>query len=301
MSDAPVVLANGALEAVVLPTCGGALLELALRRPDGNRIELLRTASRPWRDAQPEDTACFPLVPWSNRISGGGFLTAGGVVRLEPNRPNEPYPIHGEGWLLPWTVAERGDSRVALELDRADASPYRYTARLTYRLAGAALRMRLSVTHTGTSPMPYGLGFHPWFPFTPGVSLRASAKGMWQEREGHLPGEHGPVPAALDFASARDVPDRWVNNAFDGWDGRAELDWPDRGAHLTLECPEASYFVLYHPPAAAFVCFEPVTHPVDAFHLPPPRRDEGLTWLNTGETHALSCTLSASLGATERG
>ena len=144
--------------------------------------------------------------------------------------------------------------------------------------------------------MPYGLGFHPWFPFEEGMHLRASANGMWRETREHLPDDYGPVPSDLDFTAPRAVPDRWVNNAFDGWDGHADLVWPKRDVRVALCCSGASYFVLYHPPGESFICLEPVSHPVDAFHLPPPRRGEGLVWLHYGETLSLTCELAVARG-----
>jgi len=288
------VLENGRLRATVLPSCGGALLNLTLLGRAAHPVELLRAAPPAQGRVAPEDSACFPLVPWSNRLSQGGFSTPTGRIRIEPNRPPEPYPIHGEGWLLPWRVMERAGPRIVLGLDRSQGGPYLYRARLSYTLVGITLRMELSVTHLDEAPMPYGLGLHPWLPFEEGMQVRAAASGMWQETGEHLPGAYGPVPSDVDFATFRAVPDRWTNNAFDGWDGRADFVWPRRQVSLALRCRGAPYFVLYHPPGETFICFEPVTHPVDAFHLPPPRRGEGLRWLRHGETLSLTCELAAA-------
>lgn len=299
--DAALTLESAELRAVVLPGCGGALAELSLAAPGGERQSLLRPLPPPWRDPDPVDSACFPLVPWSNRISQGGFQTPAGWVALAPNRSGEALPIHGDGWLLTWQVESHAPTRAVLLLDRRRASPYAYTARLEYSLAGRRLSMKLSVTHDRDDALPYGLGFHPWFPYTPGTRLRAVAEGMWEEDSIHLPGAFVRVPEWLDFAAGKPVADRWVNNGFAGWDGRAELSWPETSASLKLACHGAAHYVLYHPPGAGFICFEPVTHPIDAFHLPPPHEGEGLAWLERGKTLELECTLTASTrGAARR-
>ncbi len=58
---------------------------------------------RPWfGDPDPFSVASLPLVPWSNRISGGGFEQDGVFHPLAPNRAGEACPIHGEGWLQAW-------------------------------------------------------------------------------------------------------------------------------------------------------------------------------------------------------
>jgi aldose 1-epimerase len=57
---------------------------------------------RPWVGVSDCYTlACMPLVPWSNRVSGGGFEFNGVAYPLAPNCVGEPYPIHGDGWLQP--------------------------------------------------------------------------------------------------------------------------------------------------------------------------------------------------------
>ena len=61
---------------------------------------------RPWDGISddPNFLGCYPLVPWSNRISGGGIEAGGRFWPLRPNWPGEPYPIHGDGWRRPWRV-----------------------------------------------------------------------------------------------------------------------------------------------------------------------------------------------------
>ncbi len=44
------------------------------------------------------------------------------------------------------------------------------------------------------------------------------------------------------------------------------------------------YCLLYRPPAGPAFCFEPVTHPIDAFHQP---GQPGLRVLHTGESLSL--------------
>ena len=47
---------------------------------------------------------CQVLVPFSNRISGGGFTFDGRSHAIEPNVPGEAFPIHGDGFQKPWRV-----------------------------------------------------------------------------------------------------------------------------------------------------------------------------------------------------
>jgi aldose 1-epimerase len=60
------------------------------------------------------DAACFPLVPYANRIRGGCFSFRGRTVRLAPNMTGDPSPLHGQGWLNPWNVEAASGSSAAL-------------------------------------------------------------------------------------------------------------------------------------------------------------------------------------------
>ena len=54
----------------------------------------------------PRSLASSPMVPWFNRISGGGFTFGGEFYPIAPNDPLEPFPLHGDGWHSPWEVSE---------------------------------------------------------------------------------------------------------------------------------------------------------------------------------------------------
>ena len=72
---------------------------------------------------------CEFLVPWSNRISGGGFQFDGRFHAVEPNVPGEPFPIHGDGFQRAWRIAGHSATEAELVLDDGAIGPYRYAAR----------------------------------------------------------------------------------------------------------------------------------------------------------------------------
>ncbi len=295
MPDA-IILSDGIAEAIVRPDLGAGLAAYDLLR-DGTRRPLFRRA--PEGTADPFALACNVLVPWSNRIAGGGFSFGGRFHRLAPNLPGEPFPIHGNGFQSAWRVAAATAQSVTLALASDGPGPFRYDAVLTYALAGGALTMRLAVTHRGTGALPYGLGLHPWLPRTPRTTLHAPAAHVWLEDARHLPAGHVPVSARpeWDFSTPRPLPAAWVNNGFDGWNGRARVDWPDRGLRLTIAARGGrgdalrplSRYLLYSPAAdAAFFCVEPVSHLVDAHNDADPAA-AGLFVLAAGDSAAIEC------------
>jgi aldose 1-epimerase len=281
-------LSDGAAEVVIAPSLGAGLESYDLISR-GRRERLFRAA--PVGTTDPFSLASIPLLPWSNRISGGGFEFGGRFHGLEPNVPGEPFPIHGNGFSSPWRVKERDPVQAVLSLSSDGPGPFRYEAQMSYGLAGGALTMKLTIVNTAPISLPYGFGFHPWLPRTRDVLLAARAEGVWLENQQHLPTDR--LKAAerpeWNFSAPRPLPARWINNAFDGWDGQAEVIWPDRRLSLRVEAgPKLGVYIVYSPDSHAdFFCFEPVSHPIDAHNLP--GLSDGLEILGPGDQLEASC------------
>ncbi|WDZ79872.1 aldose 1-epimerase (plasmid) [Ensifer adhaerens] len=235
--------------------------------------------------------ACFPLVPFGNRIEDNGFHFDGRGYMLTPNTA-DPLVLHGDGWLERWSLLHQDRHSLALGYSQeADAAtPFAYETLQTITIDGANVILSLTVTSRAAQTLPYGLGFHPYFPRTPGTRLFARAERYWTERENHLPGAVKPVPEELDFTSGTPLPPGWLNNAFDGWDGKMRVEWPESGLALSLDADESlRFFVLYSPSADAdFFCFEPMSHRPNAHRQP---EGGGLVQLAPGEALRGTVTL----------
>jgi aldose 1-epimerase len=249
-----------------------------------------RPALRPWDGSDdPFALAMNLLVPFSNRIAGG-FAFGGQVHPMDPNLKDEPFAIHGDGFQRPWTVLAADAAAADLVLETGQIGPFVYQARVGYRLTPQALNCTLSVTHRGPVALPYGLGFHPWFPRSSRTRLRLAATGVWTEGKGHprAAGRPDPLPARRS-AAGTPLPDGWINAGLAGWDGQAEIRQGGDGASVALAASGLSVLVLYSPGAdATFFCAEPVSHPVDAHNLP---GHDGLTVLATGQSMTATLTL----------
>lgn len=281
-----ITLRSGALHAEVLPEAAGGLGRLDWER-GGAVHALLRPYVHVPGGPLPTTSqlACFPLVPWSNRIEPQGFVFEGRAVAPAPNRPGEPCPIHGDGWRHPWAVQARSDSGVSLLLDRRGGSPFSYVAHLRYMLLDTALHVTLEVTNTGSAPLPFGLGLHPWIERREGVLLRACSRGTWTRGPLGLPLDEIAVPPEWDFGRAQALPQGHVDHVFRGWDGEADIAWPDTGVKLAVQA-DMAYYILYAPVGANFFCFEPVDHAINAHNLPGGAARNGLTVLAPGRTLA---------------
>ena len=218
-------------------------------------------------------TACFPLVPIGNRVEGNGFELGGKHYRFEPNTA-EPHYIHGDGWLAEWAVQETSASHVQLcfEQARPARSPHAYRAVQALSLDGPTLRLELSVENLGRETLPFGIGFHPYFPRTTAMTLTAPAQAWWTERDGYLPGVRTPVPGSADFSSQRQLPRRRLNNCFEGWSGLARIVWPETGLAADIAAdPMFSRYMIYAPEDdTSFFCLEPMSHTPNALAISGP-------------------------------
>lgn len=281
----PVVLQSDRFRLVVDPEHGGIVRRWD-RLNGGRTLPLFRPMAA---DATgPLDAACFPLVPWCNRIGDAAFEFEGKTYSLRRNFPPEAHAIHGEGWLNPWTVRERTDADAILVYAHTDTSaarggwPWPYQAIQSLALEDTGLTIRLSVRNQGTTPMPAGLGLHPYFPKLPSARLTAALRRMWRNGPDMLPVDAMPA----DPASGLDLHERALDNCFDGWDGRAVLELHNGKATVTIDADEVfGHLVVFVPPGEDYFCVEPVSQANNALNLARTGTDcTGLRVLQPGET-----------------
>ncbi|ANK87345.1 MULTISPECIES: aldose 1-epimerase [unclassified Rhizobium] len=238
--------------------------------------------------------ANFAMVPFGNRVEGNAMSFAGRAYTFQPNT-SDPLYRHGDGWLGFWQLEEASVEHAKFSFSRiADkVSPYAYLTRQQIRVAGDSLVLTLSVENQGETTLPFGLGQHPFFVRTPETRLTIAADRYWNERLDHLPDVPGPVPDDFDFRSGKLLPQKWMNNAFEGWNRRATIAWPELGIQAALKAEGAlDRFMLYMPTDRNdCFCLEPMSHLPNGHHLP---EFGGLTPLAPGEAFAGKMTIDLS-------
>ncbi|WP_448955265.1 aldose 1-epimerase [Labrys neptuniae] len=276
------------------------VLELRVSRQGGALLEGLTRDGRPFlrpppagvKTAEPAQATCFPMVPICNRVEGNRFHLAGRTHIFRPNTA-EPFYLHGDGWLRKWSVDHAGPHEIALSFVQAEAaaSPHIYRARQRIELKGNSVSLVLSVENLADEAMPFGIGFHPFFPRTETMRLQAAATQWWREGPGHLPLEREAIPDDADFSQPRSLPKRWLNNAYEDWNGLADIAWPEMSLSVRIGANDLfRRFMVYAPDAdRSFFCFEPVSHTPNALALPD---WPGLRILETGETLTGSLTMT---------
>jgi len=277
----------------LVPTLGGGVAAWQWSTPDG-LIDLWR----PWTGTSDDryTLASFAMVPWSNRISGGGFTHDGRHYPMRPNRSGERYPIHGDGWLQPWQLERTEPATAVMRLRSAhfDGNPHVYESEQRFALAAGGLDQTLTVTHIGAGSLPYGLGVHPWFARTKQTRVQANIGGVWLSGSDPIPTRHASeLPGTWDLRSGAPMVGPLIDNGYTGWDGHAKIRWPERALLLEVNAEvdsvaaglnAASYCLIYRPLAGDAFCFEPITQPIDAFHLD---GRPGLITLAKGESLSL--------------
>jgi aldose 1-epimerase len=276
-------LASAALSVELAPATGGGIARFDWMC--GTRRVPLFRATADGAVADPNALACYPLLPFSNRIGKGRFEFEGRTVRLAPNRKGERLPIHGSGWQRAWHVEQAWAHRAVLSLeetgDPSAGKPYSYRAIQDVGLVDTTLTIRLEIENRGEAALPFGMGLHPFIARGRDTLLLAPASRVWLSGRDWLPTRHVPTPAAFRFGVAYPLPRDVVNHAFTDWCGRARILWPEKGLALDIEADTRDY-VLYTPVGEDWFCFEPVDHPINAVNLEGGALRHGMTVLAPG-------------------
>jgi aldose 1-epimerase len=234
------------------PHRGGTIRDLRWRGHD----VLRPTAAQAGDD--PFDTACFPMVPFVNRIAHGRFDFGGRTVQLERNWSEDPHPLHGQGWRKSWNVVSESASRATLRLEGgADEWPWRYRCEQHFHLQPDGLSVELSIENLSDGPMPAMLGLHPYFPDAAQAKLQARLPRVWMTDRAALPLEETRTPAAWSFDPPRAIKAVPLDHGFSGWNGSASLHWPDRT--VTVTAPDCRYLHVFAPADRDYFCIEPQT------------------------------------------
>lgn len=289
MADIPLALRAGPLELELSPSIGGAIANFAWTA-GGRRTPILRGSHSPLENVL--DAACFPLVPFVNRIRGGCFSFRGRQVRLSPNMAGDPSPLHGQGWTSAWRAESLSEAEAVLAFHHEPGEwPWSYEARQTFRLADDWLWLRLTCRNTSDEPMPCGLGFHPYFPCGPETRIQTFVDEVWTVDENVLPVDRVTPTGRYDISDAP-VCGRDLDNGYGGWSGRALFTDPHWPFELELNSPEARFFQLYSPAQGDLFVAEPVTHANAALNEPMPMWPSlGIEILQPGQEMQLEARL----------
>ncbi len=242
------VLAHGALRLALQPDLGGCIAGLWW-----GDVPVLRSTPAASL-CSVRHSACYTLVPYSNRIAQAQLHWADAVYPLSPNFAPEAHAIHGVGWERTWEVmAVSGTSATLRYAHEPNAAwPFAFNCEQTFLLDDQCVAMTLQVTNLAPHPAPAGLGWHPFFVKRPGSQVRFDAEGRWAMSQDKLPTVL-QASAGLDCACQA----LEIDHCFDGWQGTLHL--LDDQLHTQVQS-SLSHLVVFTHPSKDFIAIEPVSH-----------------------------------------
>ncbi|MCB9992112.1 MAG: aldose 1-epimerase [Hyphomicrobiaceae bacterium] len=265
-------LNDGRLRLAVFPQGGAAITRFQWKSSSGQWVDLMRQATEEGiARREPLLMSCFPLVPYCDLVTGGGFRFAGVRYDLPRNHPQIADPIHGEGWINAWKVVGTTASDITLALEHTtedEGFPFAYTAKLSLSLKNNMLTVDISVTNDGKVPMPAGIGIHPYYRRTADTLVRAGCARVWPADAVKHQTAAMPVPPEWDFRALRGFGDVNLDHSFAWWDNRYDIEWPSDRTRLTVTAgPVFRNLLIFVPHRGDHFCLEPISNAMDAFNL----------------------------------
>ena len=315
------------VEATVLPGRGMMLWQARIRQASGEIVDAIfaprLNLAAQILDGGADDfagNASFRvggaiLAPYANRLRGRpsnvdrtvDTEVAGAAVTLPRNwggqaPGSEQYAMHGlilARAFQPWVGSP---AQVYGRLDAGDFEgrwPGMLTIKVDWALEAGALRLRVTARNSGTSDVPVGLGWHPYFSIASGdrrqarLWLAARSRVLVNNYDEVLPtGELEPaLGSRLDFTAraGRALGDLYLDDCFTDLQAApngvlAELQDPAAGLGVRLTSSSAAIRALqvYAPPDQAFVVIEPQFNLADPYGAIWSGRDTGMRLLPPG-------------------
>ncbi len=261
----------GALRLALRPDLGGCIAGLwhgdtpVLRSVEPAAL----TASRP--------SACYPLLPYSNRLGYRKFRWKGHDYTTAANFGDSPHSVHGVGWLRPWEIVSSSVLEVVLRYrHEGDADwPFAFEATQYFTLTPQSMSVQVVFTNTAEVSQPVGLGWHPYFPKRARSRLHIELSDRWDSDATQLPTRKVAQPG-IDS----DVSHLSFDNCFEGWTGPARI----RDEKFSLQLSSSlDHLVVFTPQDKDYFCVEPVSHVSNAIHMADPAA-HGLRTLAGGES-----------------
>ena len=272
----------GALRLALRPDLGGCIAGLwhgdtpVLRSVEPAALTTSRTS------------ACYPLLPYSNRLGYRKFRWKGRDYTTGANFDDSPHSVHGVGWLRPWEIVSSSVLEVVLRYrHEGDADwPFAFEATQYFTLTPQSMSVQMVFTNTAEGSQPVGLGWHPYFPKRARSRLHIELSDRWDSDATQLPTRKVAQPG-IDS----DVSHLSFDNCFDGWTGPARI----RDEKFSLQLSSSlDHLVVFTPQDRDYFCVEPVSHVSNAIHMADPAA-HGLRTLASGETFEASMKLDIAV------
>ena len=197
---------------------------------------------------------------------------------------------HGFGRNLPWEVGEEVTvDNVSLKLhlnsneETKAVYPFDFQVTFTYQLHGNTLTILQEFKNQSSEPMPFSVGFHPYFLTRDKNQLELEIPSTEFQNKGSK--EIHPFNGSFDFSQDE------IDVAFNKLSAKSSsVTDKSRNLKITLEYDDNfSTLVFWTVKGKDFYCLEPWSAPRNAMNT-----QEHLTVLNPGATHSAMVRLTAN-------
>lgn len=266
---------EGGWSALFAPGYGGRLIRLRW-----NEFDLLRHPEREEELQEGQFVFGIPVLLPPNRIDAGTFEFQGRRYQLPLNEPQRGNHLHGLVFDRAWEVRDHSASSVTLgcRVEGAAGLGVPFDVEIQYEFSGRTMIQRTTVRNEGSTPMPFGIGFHTVFR-SPRRARLTAAEFRWEiERPGFLANGRKLLWEQFNPNNWFDPSGQVISCHFPM--ETKEIDGkPFRGALLDYgnlqiryeSGPEFRHWCLWnHDPADGFLCPEPMSWMVNAPNLPLP-------------------------------
>lgn len=195
------------------------------------------------------------MIPNFSRLNNGTFQEKGTKL-----------PIHGFGRNLPWTIIEKDNTHLVIQLSSSDTTlasyPYEFTFNVNISIEDGRLTYLLTMENRSNEKMPVAPGFHPYFTVAQSEKMNVKVEGI-----------SGFEAQAFDWVEH--IPD----NAYP-FPHHVTIQFPGNGTLIVEEIPQNNDYALANmqvwsePPTKPdhnFICFEPTVGSEDALNRPADR------------------------------
>jgi aldose 1-epimerase len=270
------VLENPFWRVGILPGTGASIAFGQIRH-GADWVDFMRPTPESSYNSAPA-CASYALIPWSNRVRDGLFRFRETCYRLRINCP-DGTAIHGTANEFPWAVEAADETRLVARFDSGEFCgvnfPWRFSARVTFRLDGERFTVTASLKNEDRTAMPAGFGHHPYFLHTlasPTDTVQLEIPcAQYFELEKCLPvAEPVPVEPRVDFRALRPLGSAFIDDCLTGGlPGQPiRFVYGESGRVITLHADEIfQNVVLYVPQGQPFFAVEPGTNANDGFNL----------------------------------
>ncbi len=172
---------------------------------------------------------------------------------------------HGFARQRAWkaTDVDRSSATILLSSDDATRAEFPWDFELRYRhvLGASALRIEQRVENKSREPMPFALGFHPYFAVAEADKAKVSIPTKATRAFDNVTKKEVPIEGPIDLTQ-KEVDLHLVDHG----SSEAALHLPD-GKRIVIACsPECRRWVIWTLSGKPFVCLEPWTAAANALN-----------------------------------